>query len=105
MIQPQPVLQTSRPVKRHVAVVLFEHRDTALQLLLALCANGEADVAVEHRRVPAGLQLRLILTREHTILTGNQARAVRGSVQLLAVGVLHISNPLTHSAKGARLSL
>ncbi len=43
------------PVQRDVAVLLFQRRDPALKLLLARGADGEADLRVEHRRVPAGL--------------------------------------------------
>ena len=38
-----------------VAVLLFQRGDALLQLLLARGADGEADLRVEHRRMPAGL--------------------------------------------------
>ena len=44
--------------------------------------------------MPAGLQLRLVLAGENTVLAGEQARAVRGALELLVVGVLDVSDPL-----------
>ena len=51
---------------------------------------------VQHRGVPAGLQLRLVLAREHPVLPGEQARTVHRALHLLVVGVLDVGDPLTH---------
>ena len=74
----------------------FSDGDPALKLLLARRTDGEADLRVEHRRVPAGLELRLVLAREHPVLPGEQAGAVHRALHLLVVGVLDVGDPLTH---------
>ena len=46
--------------------------------------------------MPAGLELRLVLAREDTVDAGEDARAVRRSLQLLVVGVLDVGDSLPH---------
>ena len=46
--------------------------------------------------MPAGLELRLVLAREHPVLPGQQARTVRRALHLLVIGVLDVGDPLTH---------
>ncbi len=77
-------------MQRKVAVLLPQRGDPALELLLARGAEREADLAIEHRRVPAGLQLRLVLACKDAVDARKDARAVRGAVELLVVGVLDV---------------
>src|ERR1035438_4497417 len=103
MPEKQLVLQPRRTVKRDVAVLLFQRRDPALKLLLARGTNGEPYLRIEHRGVPAGLELRLILASEDTIDAGQHARAMSGTLELLVVGVLDIGDPLAYL--GERLAV
>src|ERR1700730_7383268 len=95
MLEEHLALQARGTVQLDVAVLLFEHRNPALKLLLARPPDSEADRRIQHGRVPSGLQLRLILTREHPVLPREQARTVHGALDLLVVGMLDVSDALT----------
>src|ERR1039457_634423 len=99
MLEEHLPLQSGGAVQLDVAVLLFQSGDALLELLFARGADREADLRVEHRGMPAGLQLSLILAREHPVLPGEQARAVRRALYLLVVGMLDVGDPLTYLRK------
>src|SRR5437870_1383735 len=96
MVEEELVLKPGWAVKRDVAVALTQRLHAALELVGRRGAHSEADPGGEHRRLCAGLELCLVLARERSVLMRLKARPEGRALELVAIRVLDVGDPLSH---------